>query len=394
MRRGERVVKIALISRRYPPLIGGAEKVLSYLARALAEEGHEVTVLTSRLERGWPEEERLETRRGSLVVRRLGTLRWRFLGTWVYMRNLRRWLEENPVDVAYVSMLKHDAYVAVGVGRKEGFPVVLRPEGAGATGDLAWQGWGRFGGRIGQRCKQAEAVVAISKAIREELMGAGYEVSRIVELPNGVPVPERPWNRREDWRAEPRAVFTGRLAPEKGLDTLLRAWVAVVGERPRARLILIGEGPERAGLEALAEGLGIGDRVEMPGVVSDVEGVLRGSDLFVLPSREEGMSMALLEAMALGVPLVATSIAGNRKLVSDFKHGRLAKVDDPKSLARAILDQWADLDRAAHMGRAARSLVGQRYAISEVARRHEELFERLVRGDGAPRKEAKDGRDA
>src|SRR5581483_1089903 len=88
-------MKIALVTRRYPPLIGGAEKVLSYLAPALAEagSGNEVTVLTSRLgeaaER--PATERVATRRGSLVVRRLATSRLRFVGTWLYMRNLRRW---------------------------------------------------------------------------------------------------------------------------------------------------------------------------------------------------------------------------------------------------------------------------------------------------------------
>ncbi len=371
-------MKIALITRRYPPLIGGAEKVLSYLAPALSEEGAEVTVLTSRLDPSWPAEEMVRTRRGSLVVRRLATSNLRFVGTWVYMRNLKKWLETNDVDVAYVSMLKHDAYAAIGVAEKRGFPVVLRPEGAGATGDMAWQKWGRFGRRIGERCRRRDAVVSISKAIREELIQEGYEPSRIVDLPNGVPVPEQPWNRREEWKQAPRAVFIGRLAPEKGLDTLLRAWPMVLSERPTARLTLIGEGPERPALEALAERLNIARSVDFCGVSADIEGVLRGSDLFVLPSREEGMSMALLEAMAIGIPLVATSIAGNRKLVSDFKHGRLAKVDDPKSLARAILDQWADLDRAAHMGRAARSLVSQKYAISAVARRHIALFESLL----------------
>ncbi len=92
----------------------------------------------------------------------------------------------------------------------------------------------------------------------------------------------------------------------------------------------------------------------MPGALEDVEGRLREADLFVLPSREEGMSIALLEAMALGMPLVASSIPGNRRLVADFKHGRLARVDDSEMLTRTILDQWSGLDRAIHMGRAAR----------------------------------------
>ncbi len=375
---------VALITRRYPPLIGGAEKVLSYLAPALAVEGARVDVLTSRIgeARAFPVHERIETPKGELIIHRLPTSRLRFVGTWLYMRNLRRWLEQNTPDIVYVSMLKHDAYVTVDVGRRLGFPVVLRPEGAGATGDLAWQSWGRFGAKIGERTRRADAVVAISKAIKEELRKAGYETSRVVELPNGVPVPERPWNRREGWRDAPRAAFVGRLATEKGLDTLVAAWPTVRQSYPGARLVLVGDGPRRPVLEDQVRRLGLAEAVEFAGRVDDAGPWLRQSDLFVLPSREEGMSIALLEAMALGVPLVASSIPGNRKLVIDRKHGRLAPPNDPAALASAILGQWAEFDRAIHMGRAARSRVRQSYSIAAVARSHLELFRRLIEGEG------------
>ena len=196
-------------------------------------------------------------------------------------------------------------------------------------------------------------------------------------LPNGVPVPSTPWQRRLDWRASPRAAFVGRLAPEKGLDTLIDAWPAVRAAYPTARLILIGEGPERTTLEArvAARGLalGPGQAVEIPGAAPDATAALRDADLFVLPSREEGMSIALLEAMALGVPIVASSIPGNRRLIGDFKHGRLATPDDPDGLARVINEQWANFDRAFHMSRAARSRVEQEFSIRIVARKHLEF---------------------
>ncbi len=205
---------------------------------------------------------------------------------------------------------------------------------------------------------------------------------RIVSLPNGVPVPGTPWQKRPDWRNAPRAAFVGRLAPEKGLDTLIDAWPIVQTAHPEARLILIGEGPERASLEArvAARGLtlGPGRAVEMPGVATDATNALRDVNLFVLPSREEGMSIALLEAMALGVPAVASSIPGNRRLIGDFKHGRLAPPDDREGLARVINEQWASFDRAFHMSRAARSRVEQEFSIRSVARRHLELFQEIV----------------
>ncbi len=368
-------MRIALVTRRFPPLIGGAEAMLRYLAIALGEEGAEVTVVTSRLG-DLPAEERV----GRVRVVRLATSPARFVGTWLYMRNLRRWFGDHPVDLAYVSMLKHDAFVAVGEGRRRGFPVVLRPEGAGATGDIAWQSWGRGGRAIARRCKRADAFVAISEAVRTELVGAGYDGSRIVDLPNGVPVPDEPWSPRPDRAAGPHAVFVGRLAPEKGLRTLIDAWPIVRRTHPTAQLTLIGEGPDRSPLEAQIARLGLADAVELPGASPSPTALLAAADLFVLPSREEGMSIALLEAMAMGIPLVATAIPGNLKLVADEVHGRLAPPDDPEGLARAIVAQWTDPEAARRMGREARARVIERYSIAAVARAHLDLFTRLVRG--------------
>ncbi len=90
------------------------------------------------------------------------------------------------------------------------------------------------------------------------------------------------------------------------------------------------------------------------------------------------MSIALLEAMALGIPLVASSIPGSRRIVADFKHGRLAPPEDPEGLARVIIEQWAHFDRAFHMSRAARSRVEQEFSIRSVARAHLKLFEQLI----------------
>jgi glycosyltransferase involved in cell wall biosynthesis len=381
-------LKLALVSRRFPPLIGGAEKVLFYLAEGLAREGAEVSVLTS-LAPGietLPKHEEWSNpgdgHGGRLTMTRLKTSRLRFVGTLIHMSQLARWFARHRVDLAYVSMLKHDAYVAVKAGKRYGFPVVLRPEGAGATGDLAWQSWGNFGRLIGRTCLHADAFVAISRAITDELEAAGYASARIHELPNGVPVPELPWQWRPDWRLAPHAVYVGRLAREKGLSSLVEAWPLVLQSHPTARLSLVGSGPEQPALESQARSLGLsvgpGLSVEFSGILADVTAALRCADLFVLPSREEGMSIALLEAMAVGIPLVATSIPGNRRLVSDFKHGRLAPPEDPAAMARVIIDQWQDFDRAFQMSRAARRRVETEFSIAAVARRHLALFREIL----------------
>jgi len=382
-------LRVVLITRYYPPFIGGAEKVLSYLAPALAAEGANVTVLTMQAPGLAPFEEvdvppSASSSGGRLRVARLATSRARFVGTWLYMRNLKRWLRRHAstIDVAYVSMLKHDAYVTLevgqGGGRRRRFPVLLRPEGAGATGDLAWQKWGRFGRAIALRCKRADALVSISDAITTELLQEGFPPERIHPLPNGVPIPSLAWQPRTGWAAHLRAIFVGRLAPEKRLDLLVRAWPLVLEQYPGARLTLVGEGPERPRLERLIGELGIGPSVELPGASADPGVRLADSDLFVLPSSEEGMSIALLEAMALGIPLVASDIPGNRRLVNDQVQGRLAPPDHPTQLARVIREQWANPDQARKMGEAARRRVIDEFSIAAVARKHLALFQRVI----------------
>jgi glycosyltransferase involved in cell wall biosynthesis len=295
------------------------------------------------------------------------------------MAALRSWFRRNRVDLAYVSMLKHDAYVVVGEARRQGFPVVLRPEGAGATGDIAWQGWGRFGGRIARRCRQADAVVAISQAIRDELAADGYHPARIHELPNGVPVPEVPWAPPPRTGSGLRGIFIGRLAPEKGLDVLVEAWAQVVRERPEARLRILGEGPARATLEEQVARRGLQTAVEMPGASGNPMPDLRASDVFVLPSREEGMSIALLEAMALGMPVITTAIPGNQALIVNGLHGLLAPPGDAATLAARILAVGAEPESARRRAEEARRRVREHYSIAAVARRHLMLFEGLVR---------------
>ena len=407
-----RTLKLALVTRWYPPLIGGAEKVFYYLAGALAAEGAHVTVVTSQkpgcalsaheevsVKPNRAAESAISTATGRLSVVRLETSGLRFWGTWRYMRNLAQWFEQNAVDLAYVSMLKHDAYVAVRAGKRMGFPVVLRPEGAGVTGDVAWQSWGRFGRKIGLACRQADAFISISKAVEDELRQAlesgtmrpvrqdatsiaALKTPRIVSISNGVPVPELPWRLRAEWSRAPRAVFVGRLALEKGLDTLIEAWLKVRARFPTAQLIIVGEGPERAALENQARALGLtlghDQAISIPGSVSDSTETLRQADLFVLPSREEGMSIALLEAMALGLPVVASSIPGNLRLVDDLEQGRLIPAGDPAALAEAIIAQWENPDRATRMGLAARHRVEREFSIEAVAKAHLALFRELV----------------
>jgi glycosyltransferase involved in cell wall biosynthesis len=319
------------------------------------------------------------------------------------MRGLKQWLgrHRSEYDLVYVSMLKHDAYMAVGIGRRRSFPVVLRAEGAGPTGDAAWQSHGRFGSWIRQRCQLAAAIVAPSPAIKQELASAGYDVGSLHFIPNGVGrAPDRTPQRRMAAReslgtAHPvlslghdtkLAVFTGRLSEEKGLMSLLEAWARVLKERSNTRLWLVGEGPLRDQLAERIERLHIRGRCVLVGSFDSVEELLAAADLFVLPSTEEGMSVALLESMACGLPIVATDIPGNRALITSGEHGLLVRPNDAASLAEAINNMLNSPALANQYGEAARERAGRYFSLSTMVERHVELFESLLRDHEQRRK--------
>jgi glycosyltransferase involved in cell wall biosynthesis len=370
------------VTQRFRPLIGGAESVLGELARELVRLEQEVTVVTARWEPNWTTEERVD----DVEIVRLPMPRVRVWGTWRFMQALARWLGKRGrgFDVWYVSMLKHAAWVCVSSGRRRRVPVVLRPEGSGPTGDVAWHEQSLGGKLIRRRCRQATGVVALSSHIREELERAGYPTNRIWSIPNGVPIPdlEEPWERLA-WRQRldidasgPLAVFVGRLSPEKGLADLIAAWKRVQHVVHDARLAIVGNGPQEPELRQQAAGQ---PSILWTGPTLEPQRYLRAADLFVLPSHEEGMSIALLEAMACAMPIVASDIPGNRRLIESGCHGLLVPPNRPDLLAQAMLVPLQAKTLAGAMGRAARRRVEEEFSITHMARRHLELFESLVR---------------
>jgi glycosyltransferase involved in cell wall biosynthesis len=177
----------------------------------------------------------------------------------------------------------------------------------------------------------------------------------------------------------PVAVYTGRLHEAKGLHDLIRAWPAVLARWPYARLWLVGDGPEREELYESILDQGLRGIVSMPGAFDDVQDVLNAADVFVLPSYQEGMSISLLEAMATGVPVVASDIEGNRLLVEHERHGLLVPVREPLRIAQAIHDVFSQPARAMARVAAAYKRVRDEYSLERMAADHLRLFDEVVR---------------
>jgi glycosyltransferase involved in cell wall biosynthesis len=387
---------VVFITRRFWPLVGGAETMVANLSAALVARGARATIVTARWQSNWP----ATFSHCGVPVARLLHPPLRIWGTLRYMRELAAWLRghRGEFDLAYVSQLKHDAYVAVRTGRRMGFPVVLRASGGGERGDCHWHTTGRCGMRIRREVHRAAAVVAPSAAIRDELLAAGFSSSIVKLIPSGVRIGVRasPIRRRQarstigtanaamslgpDTRL---AVYLGRLHPGKGLANLISAWAQVAARQADTRLWLVGEGIEHAALVGQIDALGLSGRVVLPGAFDNVEDVLAAADLFVLPSESEGLSHALLEAMAAGLPVVASDIPGNAQAIRDGVEGLLVSPGDTTALAAAIEKMFAEPARAAEFGTVARRRVEEHFSLDRMVHSHLALFERLL-GAGQP----------
>lgn len=389
--------RVVWISRRFWPLIGGAERMIRYLANAWAEQGGRSIVLTARWHPGWPVQLQFQH---TLIIR-FPQPKIRFWGTLRYMQALGRWLRQHRAqyDVICVSMLKHDAYAAVrAVGGH--VPILLRAEGSGRTGDCYWQLEARCGRRIKCRLMSADAFIAPSEVIYRELQAAGYPRGRIHYIPNGVPIPPKldPQRRQSarTWLAtlhpglhsllpsgqaggEPKiAIYTGRLDPNKGLTELLQAWNRLRVSHPEAHLCLVGEGPIQSQLQAQITQQNLTPYVHLLGAFDQVEDLLAGADLFVLPSYEEGMSLALLEAMAVGLPIVATDIPGNQQLLRHGQEALLVPPQDAQALAEAIGQILNNPALAEQLAQSARQRAETNFSLSRCVQAHQALWQNLL----------------
>jgi glycosyltransferase involved in cell wall biosynthesis len=379
--------RVVIVARRFWPLVGGPEKVLANLAVELSARGCPTMVLTARWQPRWPDKISLH----GVPVIRLAPPAESGLGNLPYLRRLASWLRHNRqrYDLVYVSQLRQEAYAAMrAVGRQT--PVVLRAERFGRGGDCQWQHDVFCGRRIASQCRRAAALIAPTPEVMQELLAAGYSRSLVHGLPNGVPdVPPRTRQTRLAARAmlaeanpelelpeaAPLALYIGRLELGCGLQRLLEAWETILRRRPNARLWLVGEGSRRRALRRQIETLNLGSRVSLVGVFDQVDALLAAADVFLRPISEAGTGLALLEASAAGLPVVASDIPGHRDWIEDGHNGLLAPAD-VASWALAIDRLLEEPELAARLGQTARQKAAD-YSLANMVGMHLTLFQGL-----------------
>lgn len=238
----------------------------------------------------------------------------------------------------------------------------------------------------------ADRLMILNQGMREEALREGFPAEQILWMPNPVDTDEfAPANTRErnELRARfriplaaPVVLYSGRLAPEKSLPSLVEAFALVIRKMPKAVLVLVGDGPVRATLVEQSEKLRLpAGSVRIVGSVKpeEVSSWLKIADTFALVSPSEGFSCALTEAMSAALPSVVSDIPANRQLIDDGKHGLLIPFGDVDAIADAILRLFADDALRRRMGESARRRVRENYSTAKVTDRYEILFRSCAR---------------
>ena len=359
--------------------LGGLERVVTDLAIDQAGAGHRVVVFT--LAGGGGFEADLAAAGVPVVVGG----KQHTLDTGV-LRALRRAVIDGNADIVHAHNFVPNYYAALALAWPSGRRRVLVNTCHNMGSRLSNRRL-RWLYRLSLACTARVAMVG--QQVFDHYVEAGFvKPERAEVVLNGIPITRHAAG--PGARAAARAALglspdamvigsVGRLVTLKHHRLLLVQMVELAASHPAVELVLIGEGPLRAELEALAEALGISDRVYFPGARDDVAQLLPALDIFALPSLTEGLSIALLEACAAGLAIVATSVGGNPEIIADGRNGRLVPPDDGAAMRIALAALLDDAALRARFGAAARDWVAAHGSI-EAMRRHHDNFYACARG--------------
>lgn len=380
-------LRVCMVISQFHPRVGGAERQAQQLARKLIDRGISVTVITGAWG-GWPGRDTVE----GVPVRRLfcfwGIPRLKALVALSFMGSIGWHLlrQGSRYDLVHAHQILYPAFAAVWTARLLRLPALLKMSCAAPYSDLQFLRKTPGAPYMLAVLRKADRVVSLSRAMEEELIAQGFAPRRILRIPNGVDTTRfRPPSPAE--RAEARAMlglgpasrlvlFAGRLDPQKDLGTLLHTWHGLA--RADDRLVLLGQGPQGSRLHRLAAELGILPVSAFPGLVQDIRPYLRAADAFVLPSLAEGLSNALLEAMATALPLVVSDIGVHQEVVIHEENGLRFRPGDRADLAANLRRLFQNPEWSRCLGGKARKTVEDHYSLDAVVLQYVESYQSLL----------------
>lgn len=365
-----------LLWSNYWPVIGGIETWAAGLAASLRAAGHEVAVITSG-----------PVGKADAACEQVDGIDVHYLPLWHALesrtpatihrakRDVLAVFRVFAPDVVHYNFNGYTELFFLATARAVEVPALMTVHGF----------WPELARRPGSALHRALAAAdwitgvsdAVVAALREASPGVAGRTSRIypgIHDPGPVRVPQG--------SDPPVLLYVGRLAHEKGPDLLLEAFARVARTRPGVRLVVAGDGPDRAALTAQAERLGLDGAVECRGWVApvDVPALMQEAAAVLVPSRFEGFGLTALEAAACARPVAASATGGLAEVVDDGVTGLLVPPENPAALAQAAVQLLDAPARRAAMGRAGRDRALGRFTVGEQTRAYEQLYEKLGSG--------------
>jgi glycosyltransferase involved in cell wall biosynthesis len=366
---------------------GGAERQIVHLARCLDRSRWAISILLLHGgEEGYladvPEDVQVITLSASGPKPRLGKVFWAIQQA----IGVRRFLRDHPCDVVLTFLWFPTLLCALALparGRKTRLVWSVQSDLAADCRQkpLGWLRWFVVKRWV---LPKVDRFIAISSGVRKAIETMVSPAAKLSLVHNAVDI--RLAERMKVARCTPpkqpdrlRILAVGRLVPQKGYEDLLVAFAETVRKLPReAELFILGEGPERARLQALMVKLRVDEHVRLVGTVGNTYAWMNTADLFVMPSRWEPFGIALVEAMALGLPVISTATDGARDIVESGIDGLLVPIGEPDSLAQAILHLARSAEARAALGRRAFEKA-KRFDVSVVVPRYDDVLQSVLR---------------
>jgi glycosyltransferase involved in cell wall biosynthesis len=352
--------------------IGGTEQQILELVRALPRGRYEPVVCCFRHGRKAAEIERLGVRVVHLPKRRRADLGF----VWRLVRLMRT----ERIDIVHTFLIGANVWGRL-AALAAGVPVIIASE---RNVDIWEEPVKRFLGRL--LALFTSRVVANADAVRAYLIARGVSAERVVTIRNGVDFGrfDRPVDRatlRRSFGVEPDdvlAAVVARLEPQKGHDTVIEAAARLRDRHPRLRFLFVGGGSRERDLAEIVTQRGLGDRVLFAGFRTDSADLIRAADLSVLVSTKEGLSNTLLESLAAGRPVVASTVGGNPEVISPDV-GVLVPPSDVEALTAALDRLLTDAAAATRMGDRGRSRVRREFSVERMVAETAALYDSLER---------------
>jgi glycosyltransferase involved in cell wall biosynthesis len=393
-------LRLCIFTETYAPEVGGGETQARLLAEGLAAGGHYATILTRKSSTASGSFELF----GATPVFRLSPAGHGQLKKWgLILTSIPWFLRMNgQYDIVFVSGYRIIGISAVLLCKLLGKRCILKADSQGEmSGEFFWPGLRKL--RIPRDAwlvklylwlrngvlRQADAFSAISSDIARELSAAGIPANKIHAIPNCVDTvrfcpadPAQKARLRDRLGLPPKAavaVYTGRLVSYKGLPLLLKVWRQICARHGQAVLVVAGSGGLdihncEAELREYVNINALGQIIRFAGSVPNVDEYLQAADLFVLPTENDALPSALIEAMACGLPVVTTRVGAIGSIVADRHNGLIVAPGDEQQLLQAIDSLLGDSALSARLGQAARKTVQDQYSITRVTQAYLALF--------------------